>query len=187
MLRSIRGVHMRYLAVVRPLLLVTGGAVLGGAIVFFSSDTAAMRSDVAHLNDVVSTSQSHAMADVGYHFANLWFAAQERNWPLATFYYDETLSHIRWTIRIRPIRKDPDGNPVDLQGIYDGISNGVLDQLGAAIHAQDSAEFEKWYKTTLESCYSCHKSSGKPYLRPMIPQAPGQSIVNNDPHATWPQ
>ena len=26
--------------------------------------------------------QSHAMADVGYHFANLWFAADKQNWPL---------------------------------------------------------------------------------------------------------
>jgi len=26
------------------------------------------------------------MADVGYHFANLWFAAEKQNWPLADYY-----------------------------------------------------------------------------------------------------
>src|SRR6266568_2288679 len=30
--------------------------------------------------------QSHAMVDVGYHFANLWFAADKGNWPLAKYY-----------------------------------------------------------------------------------------------------
>jgi hypothetical protein len=29
------------------------------------------------------------MADVGYHFSNLWFAGRGRNWPLATYYYNE--------------------------------------------------------------------------------------------------
>ncbi len=30
-------------------------------------------------------SQSHAMMDVDYHFANLWFAGRSKNWPLAQF------------------------------------------------------------------------------------------------------
>ena len=38
-----------------------------------------------------------------------------------------------------------------------------------------------------DACYSCHKSSGKPYLRPMIPTMPPQAIINDDPKATWPQ
>jgi len=39
----------------------------------------------------------------------------------------------------------------------------------------------------LEACYSCHKASGKPYLRPMIPTVPPQSIITYDPNAKWPQ
>jgi hypothetical protein len=30
-----------------------------------------------------SVDQAHVMADVGCHFANLWFAVENRNWPLA--------------------------------------------------------------------------------------------------------
>jgi hypothetical protein len=41
-------------------------------------------------------SQSHAMMDVDYHFANLWFAGQSKNWPLAQFYLNETRSPLRW-------------------------------------------------------------------------------------------
>jgi hypothetical protein len=39
----------------------------------------------------------------------------------------------------------------------------------------------------LESCYACHKSVGRPYLRPMIPQMSVQSVINLDPNAVWPQ
>lgn len=151
-----------------------------------SADLAALQADVARLKDV-TPSQSHAMADVAYHFANLWFAAQARNWPLAAFYLDETRSHVRWTIRIRPVRKDPAGNPVDLKGIFDGIDNGVLTPLKQAIDAKDVAQFSVWYRRSLEACYGCHKASGKPYLRPMIPRLPPQAIVNFDPRASWPQ
>ena len=61
--------------------------------------------------------QSHVMQDVSYHFSNLWFAAQEANWPLAKFYLDETRSHLRWAVRIIPKRKDNAGQEIDLQSI----------------------------------------------------------------------
>src|SRR5689334_6102151 len=49
--------------------------------------------------------QAHAMQDVGYHFSNLWFAGKKENWDLATFYLNETRSHLRWAVRIIPKRK----------------------------------------------------------------------------------
>jgi hypothetical protein len=39
----------------------------------------------------------------------------------------------------------------------------------------------------LESSYSCHKSVGRPYLRPMIPTEQVQAALNMDPNAKWPQ
>ena len=47
--------------------------------------------------------------------------------------------------------------------------------------------FAKNYRTMLESCYACHKSVGRPYIRPQIPTAQVQAMVNMDPAATWPQ
>jgi hypothetical protein len=134
-----------------------------------------------------SPDQSHAMADVGYHFANLWFAADRRNWPLARFYFDETRSHLKWAVRIIPVRKDPAGNDVDLTGILQGVDNGILNEVQKAIETKDSAKFVTAYKRALEGCYSCHKASGKPYLRPQIPEAPPQPILNFDPDARWPE
>lgn len=40
-----------------------------------------LRTEIEHLKGLVPD-QAHAMEDVGYHFANLWFAAEKRNWPL---------------------------------------------------------------------------------------------------------
>jgi len=145
-----------------------------------------LQADVAHLKDIVPA-QSHSMIDVGYHMANLWFAVQHRNWPLAAFEVDETRNRIRWTIRISPTRKGPDGSTVDLKGIFDGMDTSVLPPLKEAVEKKDQKAFEAAYRVALENCYACHKASGKPYLRPMIPTVPPQAIINYDPNPTWPQ
>ena len=149
-------------------------------------DISAMQADIAHLKEVVP-SQSHTMTDVAYQFSSLWFAGKENNWPLAAFFLNEARQHIRWTIRIRPIRKDLEGNSVDLKGIYDSVDDSVMVRLQQAIDKKDGAQFAATYKETLVQCYSCHKASGKPYLRPMIPTVPPQTIINFDPNAKWPE
>jgi hypothetical protein len=130
--------------------------------------------------------QSHAMMDVGYHFSSLWFAVKHKNWPLARFMYDETRSHLRWAVRIKPVRKITGDVEVSLDNILQSIENGPLDDLGRAIQAQDAGAVARTYRATLEGCYACHKASEKPYLRPKIPTAVGD-IINFDPKATWPQ
>lgn len=147
---------------------------------------ASLEADVAALKDA-RPSQSHAMMDVGYQFANLWFAGEKKNWPLARFYFNETRSHIRWTIRIRPIRKHPDGSAVDLKAIFDAIDSTVMETLKQAIEAKDSTKFVSSYKELVESCYACHKANGFNYLRPQIPTQPPQTVINYDPNANWPQ
>ena len=151
-----------------------------------SGDIAMLLAEIARLKELVP-SQSHTMADVGYHWANLWFAAERRNWPLAAFYFDETRQHVRWTIMIRPVRKNSDGQPVDLKSIFEGVDTSVFGVVSEAIAQKDHPRFVAAYKQTLEACYACHKASGKPYLRPMIPQTPPQPIINFDGNATWPQ
>lgn len=150
------------------------------------NDLAAMEADIARLKEM-TPSQSHSMTDVGYQFANMWFAGKDKNWPLAEFFLNETRQHIRWTIRIRPIRKSPEGYDVDLKGIYDSIDSGVMTKLKESIDKKDGAQFAATYKETLVACYSCHKASGKPFLRPMVPTAPPQTIINFDPSAKWPE
>jgi hypothetical protein len=147
---------------------------------------AVLRTEVNRLKSIVPD-QSHAMADVGYHFANLWFAAEKKNWPLARFYLDETRSHLKWAVRIIPVRKSPAGLDVDLKGILDALDNTMFAEIQKTIDHKDSEKFVTLYKQTLEGCYACHKASGKPCLRPQIPAVSPQPIINFDPDAKWPQ
>jgi hypothetical protein len=131
--------------------------------------------------------QAHAMADVGYHFANLWFAADKQNWPLANYYLGETRSHLKWAVRIHPVRKTSAGTDVDLNGILGAVDNSFLAELGNAITNKDTARFKTAYHETLQGCYACHTACEKPFLRPQVPDAPGVSILNFDPNATGPE
>jgi hypothetical protein len=145
-----------------------------------ADELAALRAEVSRLQGLLPD-QSHAMKDVAYHFANLWFAGQNTNWPLAEFYWSETRSHLRWAVRIIPIREDTQGNEIRLTEILDSIDKTSLQQVGDAIKAGESAKFSEAYKQMLDSCYACHLASGKPFLRLQIPTQPEVPIIRFEP------
>jgi hypothetical protein len=155
-----------------------------GASPHSDSELAALREEVARLGRLVP-SQSHAMQDVSYHYTNLWFAGQKANWGLAQFYLNETRSHIAWAVRIIPKRKVSTGE-VDLEGIRQAFDSGYLTGVQQAIDAKSTTRFADAYRFSLEGCYSCHKASEKPFLRPQVPTQSETQIVNFDPNATWP-
>jgi hypothetical protein len=149
-------------------------------------DLASLQAEIERLKQIVPD-QAHAMHDVDYHFTNLWFAANQSNWPLAQFYFNETRSHLRWAVRIIPIRKDNAGKEVKLQDILQAMENSPLKQLEESITAKDREKFVAAYEFTLTTCYSCHKAADKPYLRPRIPDHPASAMMNFDPNAAWPK
>lgn len=151
-----------------------------------SPDLAALAAEIETIKGKLPD-QSHAMKDVAYHFTNLWFAAQQEHWDLANFYWSETRSHMRWAVRIIPIRKDNAGKEVDLPHILEAVENSPLKQLQEAIVAKDKEAFDKAYRFTIEGCYSCHKAADKPFLRPRIPDAPEVHVIGMDPKAEWPK
>ena len=180
------------------------GALIGGLIVWKvpalgkaqtvspstpdSSKAAApsLNDDVTRLKTITPT-LSHVMADVAFQYSNLWFAGQKKNWPLAMFYFNETRGRIRWMLRINPMPKTPEGEIFNAQGIWDSIEPSTMEDLKKTIEAKDSQAFAPAYKAMLEACYTCHKSAGRPYLRPMVPTVVPQTIINYDPDAKWPQ
>ena len=145
-----------------------------------------LEADVATLNDK-APDQAHAMISVAYNFNNMWFAAKAENWPLAQFYWNETRSHLRWAVRIIPVRKDHTGAEVKLADILEALENAPLKQLQEAIEAKNHEKFVAAYRFTLENCYACHKASDKPYLRLQIPERPAEASINFDPEAKWPK
>ena len=105
---------------------------------------------------------------------------------LAAFEASETRNRIRWTLRSRPTWKSQDGLEVDMKALFDGIDKALVTPLRESVEKKDPKAFETAYQNMLEGCYQCHKAAGKPYLRPMVPTVPPQSIINYDPNASWP-
>jgi hypothetical protein len=146
----------------------------------------ALQAEVAQLRTLLPD-QAHAMADVGYHAGNLWFAGQQANWPLAQFYLGETKSHLGWAVRLKPERKTAAGAKLDLRALVGNLELGPLAQLNEAIAAKDTNRFAVAYRATLSGCYDCHVICEKPYLRPQVPGHPGEPIINPDPASRWPK
>jgi hypothetical protein len=160
---------------------------VAGVIAWQHRSVRALEAEVVRLKTTATPNLSHVMADVAFQYANLWYAGEAENWPLARFYYNETRGRIRWFLRLSPTAKTPDNEVVDLAGIFDGVDTSSLADVRKAIEAGDRVAFERTYRVMLESCYSCHKSVGRPYLRPMVPTEHPQSIINYSASADWPR
>jgi hypothetical protein len=145
-----------------------------------AAEIASLRAEVERLKQVVPD-QSHAMSDVGYHYSNLWFAGQDGNWPLAQFYSDETRSHLKWAVRIIPVRKDREGREVDLRAILDALEQTSLKDLDEAVKVKDKAKFAAAYKQQLENCMACHRAASKEYIRLHVPERPDPGLIEFRP------
>jgi hypothetical protein len=142
--------------------------------------------DIAILKDKVPD-QAHAMVSVAYHYNNLWFAGDAKNWPLAEFYLNETRSHLKWAVRIIPVRKDSAGREIKLQDILQAADNTLLKELQESVKAKDHDRFANAYKIMLDNgCYSCHKAVDKPYLRLRMPERPAEAMINFESEAASP-
>jgi hypothetical protein len=131
--------------------------------------------------------QAKEMTDVAYHFANLWFAADKQNWPLADYYLRQTRAYLKLAVQAHPVRTLSDGTAVDLSAILDAVDKSSLAEVGKAIADKNTATFQAAYRQTLGSCYTCHAASEKPYLRLQIPTSPSASNINFDPNPTGPK
>jgi len=156
--------------------LVTHGVATPRAQAAVSGDAAG---DVAHLMSVQPT-QGHAMKDVGDDWANLWFAAQKKNWALARFFFDQARQSVRWTVAIRPERQLADGTTVDVKGLFTATDLSAFATVQIAIEDENFEEFEAAYKQTLDACLACHTALRMPQIRPTVPTAPASTILSFD-------
>jgi hypothetical protein len=147
-----------------------------------AAEIARLKEEIERLKGLVPD-QAHVMQDVAYHFSNLWFAGQAQNWPLARFYLDETRSHLRWAVRVRPTRRTAVGE-IDLRGILDGVERSLLAGIQKGIEDRNLASFSTTYRDTLAGCYACHQASEKPYLRVRMPEAPEGRMIDFSPGGT---
>ena len=172
------------------------GVVLGAALSGRSSGVTMPQASAAPTtpdDDEVTEQEFHqlqarmAMVMVDYHASNLWFAGKAENWPLAEFYWNETLNHVRLSVRFRPVREGRAGDQIKIAKIAKAIEAAPGTQVGEAIRDKDLERFLFSYRSLLEGCYACHKAADAPYLRPRMPVPPAASIITVDKNAPWPK
>ena len=160
----------------RVLLIAGASLILSGSVRSAESPNDALEQIRALL-----PSQSHAMMDVEYNFANLWFAGRAGNWPLATFYLNESRSHVQWTVRLRPVRKLASGQDLDLMPLLDAFEHAGVDAVRATLDHKDSKAFQVAYRSALGQCLACHVAAEKPFLRPDVPREPASKLIRMQP------
>ena len=131
--------------------------------------------------------QGAVMSLVGYYFGNLWFAINAENWPLAEFYLHECRETLERAVAIKPVRQDPAGQDVDLVGMAEALDNTQFTQMDETIRARDKAGSISVYREAMIVCYSCHVSTGKPFLNVRIPATPSSIGIEFDPDAPPPK
>jgi hypothetical protein len=150
-----------------------------------NSDLAELKAEIARLKTTTATAA--AMNEVDYHAQNLWFSGRAGNWPLANFYWEKILLHMRGAKGTPPDGKEGASQQAKPEETASLIEKSPNMQVGNAIQRRDVVAFATTYRSLLEGCYNCHKAVGKPYLRPRMPVKPAQAIITVDPNATWPQ
>ncbi len=131
--------------------------------------------------------QGAVMSLVGYYFGNLWFAINAENWPLAEFYLHECRETLERAVVLKPVRQDPTGQDVDLVGMAEALDNTQFTQMAETIRARDKAGSISVYRDTMIVCYSCHMSTGKPFLNVRIPATPSSLGIEFDPSVPPPK
>src|SRR5258705_8339376 len=71
----------------------------------------------------------------------------------AQFYCDETRSHLKWAVRVIPVRKDRDGREVDLRAILDARSEEHTSELQSLRHLVCRLLLEKKKKNEKNNNY----------------------------------
>ena len=88
--------------------------------------------------------------------AKLWFAGQERNWPLARYEVDELQEGFDDVVRYHPSHKD---SPLPLSLLVPKIMGPPIADMRAAIQARDPQAFVSAYDELTAGCNSCHQAA----------------------------
>lgn len=98
--------------------------------------------------------------------AKLYLAGMEENWGLADIYAHE-IEEITETI----IDGDHTDDGIDLSGLLDSMLPPQIEQIEAAIDAQDRNMFENNYQTLIQTCNQCHQAANYGLVQITVPES----------------
>lgn len=129
--------------------------------------SAALQAQVSNLQDQVNHTFKPPfwlfMLTVQMHHNKLWFAGTNDNWPLAQFNYDKIKE------AIADIQKYEVDSP---QTKSISMIDAPLNQVQAAIKAQDADKFKQAYINLTNTCNTCHQTVKYPMNVIKVPEMP---------------
>lgn len=110
----------------------------------------------------------HAMmTELQLRHANLWFAGDAENWPLAGHQVHELEELLEKTAEYHP-----DYRGVRVGELLEAMTGTSVAALNAAVDARDAAAFRAAFDDLTERCNACHTVAERGYLviqRPRVP------------------
>ena len=88
--------------------------------------------------------------------AKLWFAGESANWRLASYEVDELREGFDDVVKYHPTLED---SHLPVSRLVPTIVLGSLNEVGAAVQAQDKARFEVAFDKLTAACNSCHQAT----------------------------
>lgn len=107
------------------------------------------------------------MTKVQRHFNKLYFAGSNENWELAEFYIEETEEAMEGLAEADVVE---DGVNVSALVMTKGFA--PLEQVEAAVKAQDKTAFLEAYTLQTEQCNSCHALTKHAFIKIKVPETP---------------
>ena len=84
-------------------------------------------------------------------------------------------------MHVRPVRPLSTGGEFRVGDMLTAIEQSTLKELHESVQAKDQSRFVTAYKQQLASCYACHVTAEKPYLRLHLPDHPAETMIEFDP------
>jgi cytochrome c553 len=116
------------------------------------------------------------MVGLQYRHATVWFAGEAGNWPLADYHMHEIEELTAEITEAHPSYDD-----VPVADLMRSLLAPAVEQLAAAVDAQDGAAFEAAYDRLTAQCNACHEASGRAMIVIQRPRTPPLDNVRFSP------
>lgn len=100
-----------------------------------------------------------AMVEVGYRYAELYWAGRDRNWRYAEYQIDKIRTAVQLAVERRPKR-----------GASAAMLESALAPLEAAAKKQGAAEFSRRFDQLTATCNACHQAEAVAFMRVETPR-----------------
>ena len=114
------------------------------------------------------------MLELQIRHARLWQAGQARNWVLAQFQLAELRESFSGVVETNG--EHAALQPQRLADVLPAMTNPAMDELQAAIDANDGAKFDAAYDSLSAACTGCHQAAAHGFL---VIQRPKTPVLDN--------